>query len=359
MPTMHTSALWNACRWFTPALALVLISCGGGSSSTATPPPGGNQQIGSGGTLTGQVFIPEGQPVGGPFVQVVVRDSGGTTISPTINPPESGPTTGRFTVSGLPLGVDLVVSVDYRSEGRGINLGYDQVVRLASTGALDLGALTLTNEYMELGWSAYKAKQFNLALSRFETSKIARRVQADTNRSSSYLTGTGWVKVKRGRNSLVMCSGANNQGFEWDSSLSDFLQAANTNAYDADARVGAAAAYLALNAKSQLLDPVQFNLRQFFYGLLNPYFDEAETQLNEALLIAPDFKSDHDQIVASDLEVARMFTRFMQGKPVTQEQIKELADRPDVNQGSLETLQALADLVKYKTAPQAGGAQTS
>ncbi|MCG3151093.1 MAG: hypothetical protein GEEBNDBF_00362 [bacterium] len=353
-------AHWTATACLLPVLAIFLTSCGGGGSSTPnTPGPGGGQQIGTGGTITGRVFVPEGQPIGGPFVTVTVKDSAGTTLSPTINPNGTGPDVGRFTVAGLPLGTDITVSIDYRSDGRGDNLGADKVVRLASTGALDLGVITLSNEYIELGWNAYRAKNFNLALSRFDTARTARRVAAETNKSSSYLVGKGWTRVKRGRDTLVMCSFSNNQGFEWEIALNDFLDAANTDQFDADARVGAAAAYAALNSKSKLLDPVQFNLQQFFYGFINPYHDEAEAKINEALLIAPDFKSDHDEIVASDLEVARLFHRFMQGKPVSESELESLADRTDLNQGSMETLQALSDLVRYKLAPQGGGGLTS
>lgn len=352
-------ASWNGLSWLIPAVALLLASCGGGgSSATPTPPGGGGQQIGTGGTLTGRVFVPEGQPIGGPFVTVTVKDGAGTTLSPTINPNGTGPDIGRFTVAGLPLGTDITVSIDYRSDGRGDNLGADNVVRLTSTGTLDLGVITLNNQFLELGWNAYKAKNFNLALSRFNTSKTARSATA-TTRSSSYLVGQGWVHVKRGRDTLRMCSFTDNQGFEWDLGLNEFLQAANTDLSDADARVGAAAAYASLNAKSKLLDPVQFNLQQFFYGFLNPYYDEAEEQLNQALLIAPEFESDHDEINARDLEVARLFYRFMQGKAVSLEEIEDLADDQTLNQGSLETLQALSDMVKYKLAPQAGGGLSS
>ncbi|HYE76572.1 MAG TPA: carboxypeptidase-like regulatory domain-containing protein, partial [bacterium] len=322
-------------------------------------PPGGGQQIGTAGTISGRVFTPEGRPLGGPFVEVTVRDAAGTILSPTINPSATGSDAGRFSIPGLPLGQPLTVSIDYESEARGDFLGADRVVTLTAAGGVDLGAIELTNEYLDLGWAAYRAKQFNLALSRFETSRRARRVQADdTDKSSSYLVGIGWTKVKRGRDTLTMCSQTAEQGFEWDEALRQFQQAADTDAFDADARVGAAAALLALSAKSAVLDPVQFNLTQFFYGLQNPYFDEAERQLNEALLISPDFKSDHDEIVASDLEVTRLFTQFMQGKEVTMEQIDALSERDDLNQGSLETLQALSDLIQYKRSPLVGG-QTS
>lgn len=354
-----TLAPWNGLRWLAPMLALVLTACGGGGGSTPNPNvPGGGQQIGTGGSITGRVFVPEGQPIGGPFVTVTVRDGAGTTLSPTINPNGTGPDIGRFTVAGLPLGTDITVSIDYRSDGRGDNLGHDQIIRLTSTGTLDIGAVTLSNEFLELGWNAYRAKNFNLALSRFNTSKDARSATAGT-RSSSYFVGMGWTHVKRGRDTLVMCSGPNNQGFEWDIALQEFKQAADTDAYDADARVGMAAAYTALNAKSKLLDPVQFNLQQFFYGFLNLYYDEAEEQINQALAIAPDYESDHDEITASDLEVARLFHRFMQGKAVSQDEIDELSERQDINQGSQETLQALSDMVRYKLAPQAGGGLSS
>ncbi|MEO7993703.1 MAG: carboxypeptidase-like regulatory domain-containing protein [bacterium] len=340
------------------ASALVLASCGGGGGSTPNQPnpPGGGQQIGSGGTITGRVVSPEGPALGGPFVQVIVRNSSNVVISPTINPQQFGPDAGRFTVAGMPLGTDLTVSIDYVSEGKGDFLGADQTVRLSGGGSLDLGNITLTNEYMELGWSAYKAKNFPLAISRFDTSKTARRLSANTE-SSSYWNAFGWVYVKRGRDSLPMCSVVNAQGFEWDEALTLFNQASATDSSDADSRVGAAAAYLALNAKTELLDPAQFNLKQFFYRLRNPFFDEAETKLNEALAIAPNYSSDHEEVIAGDLEVARLFTQFMQGKSVTLQQIDEMNQREDLNQGSLETLQALADLVAYKTAPQTGGGQ--
>lgn len=338
--------------------AMGLAACGGGGGATNVDPnnpPGGGQQIGSAGTITGRVFTPEGRPLGGSFVEVKVRDAAGTILSPTINPAAVGNDIGRFTIPGLPLGQPLTVSVDYESEARGDFLGADRVVSLTAAGGIDLGIIELTNEYMELGWSAYRNKSFNLALSRFETSRRARRVSdEETSRSSSYYNGIGWTKTKRGRDTLVMCSQSGEQGFEWDEALQMFRQASDTDPFDADARVGAYAAYAALNSKSAVLDIQQFNLTQFFYGFLNPYYDEAELELSEALLIAPDFKSDHDEINAGDLEVARLFNQFMQGKVITLQQLDDMTERTDLNQASLETLQGLSDLVKYKIAPQVG-----
>ncbi len=350
-------------RYITPLILTVLlvagvVACGGGSDPVSNGNNPGTQASSGGASLVGRVLDREGTPVGTPWATVKLTVVGGGEITPNYQPVASGPDAGRFEFIGLPVGVPVVLEIGLDQIYAGRNLGWIQQVTLTSAGVYDLGDVVLKNDFLDNGWNGYVAKEYSLAILNFQRALTDRFLQADLTYSSSAYTGLGWVYAKRGKDNetgLYYLDDLGNwldtiNSYEWDQALLNFDRAvANPN--DADAWVGMAGTYLTLLGQANK-QPVLIGTEVPHYGFLQWYFDEAEEAINKALLVDPDYRCSHDDITADDLRATLLFLRWMQGHPVTVEEVSMLAQSDDLNQGSLQLLEAMPDLIQYNPFPQ-------
>ena len=339
-------------------LAAGALGCGGGSDPVNNDPPG-TQSNGGGASLVGRILDREGTPSGIPWAEVILTVVDGGEIAPTSQPPNSGPDAGRFEFVGLPTGVPMVLEIGLVQPSIGVNLGWIQEITLTSGGTFDLGDIVLKNDFLDNGWSAYGSKEYSLALLNFERAVSDRYIQSDLTYSSSAYTGMGWVYAKRGKNyttGLFLYDSDTGEwldtinSYEWDQALLNFEQAIS-NPQDSDAWVGMGGTYLTLLGQSNK-NPVLVATEIPFYCFIDYYFDEAEEALETALLNDPDYDCSHDKVSADDLQATLMFLRWIQGEPVSVEEVNALNQSGDLNQGSLQLLSVLPDLINYDPYPQ-------
>ncbi len=350
------------------------LACGGGGSDPVSNDPGpGTQGNDPGGaSLTGRVLDREGTPQGAPFTTVNLSLLSGGQVAPALIPEAEGANAGEFQFLGLPVGIPLILEIELFQISLGRNLGYIQQVTLTSGGAYDLGDIVLENDFLDNGWSAYATRDYSLAIMNFKRAFNDRFIQADLSYSSSAYTGLGWVYAKRGKDNhtgLIWVDGTTGEwldsmnSYEWDEALINFDRA-STNHNDSDCYVGMAGTLLTMlgdfNQDPQLLGPLGAGSPDFadvgygtpFYYFQNWNFDDAQEALNQALSVDPDYKCSHDKITADDLRATLIFLRWMQGQQVTVEEVNDLATSPDLNQGSLQLLSAMPDLITYNPFPQ-------
>ncbi len=342
-------------------LTILLVAsapaCGGGSDPVVNPP--GGQGNTSGATLTGRILDREGHPAGQPWVDITLTVAGGGEISPAQQPAGEGPDAGVFQFIGLPTGIKMVLNIGLFQVSLGRNLGYIHELTLTSSGTYDLGDIVLENDYLDNGWASYVTKDYSLALLNFNRAFEDRFIQADLSYSSSAYTGIGWVYAKRGKDNTTGLyyidpdTGEwldSMNSYEWDQALLNFDRAiANTN--DSDAWVGMGGTYLTLVGQSSK-DPVLIGPEIPFYAFISFYFDDAQKALDKALLVDPGYRCAHDKITADDVKATLLFLRWIQGQQVTVQEVSDLAKSPNLNQGSMQLLTVLPDLINYQPFPQ-------
>jgi len=340
-------------------LAAVALACGGGGNDPVNNPDPTNQDNGGGATLIGRILDREGSPVGKPWVDIKLTVQSGGEITPALQPADSGPDAGVFRFIGLPVGIPMELEIGLFQVSLGRNLGYVHVVTLNSAGTFDLGDITLENDFLDNGWSNYVSKDYSTALLNFNRAFEDRFVQSDLTNSSSAYTGIGWVYAKRGKdaeNGLYYIDPDTGgwldflNSYEWDQALLNFDRAIS-NPDDAEAWVGMGGTYLTLLGQSNK-DPVLIGPEIPWYTFIDFYFNEAEEALTKGLLADPNYKSFHDEINAGDIEATLLFLKWMQGKAVTAQDIATVKAMPELNQGSLQLLDIMPDLMDYNPYPQ-------
>jgi hypothetical protein len=341
----------------TVLLAAGALACGGGGSDPVLNPT--PQDSTGGATLTGRILDREGDPVGKPWADIVLMTSDGGEITPSMQPQETGPEAGMFSFVGLPMGVPLTLEVSLMQPALGRNLGYIHTMTFNSAGTFDLGDIVLENDFIDNGWNSYIAKDYSLAVLNFNRAFNDRFLQSDLTYSSSAYTGLGWTYAKRGKDATTGLYYTDPDtgewldyinSYEWDQALLEFDRAiANFN--DADAYVGMAGTYITLIGQSSK-DPVLIGPEIPFYAFIDFYFDEAEEALEKAMIAAPNYNCSHDKITADDLRATLMFLRWIQGETVTVSEVGALAASPNLNQGSMQLLEVLPDLIEYNPYPQ-------
>jgi hypothetical protein len=324
-------------------------SGGGGNSNPTQPNPSGQQGNPNLGTISGRIVDLEGHPIGGSNVDVQLFDEVMNPLSALFHPASSGPLVGEFTFSNLPLNTTIVLTAEHRDPTIGRLIGYDRNIRFTNPGHEDLGNCIMSSEQLTLGWSAYATKKYNLALYHFKRALNTRYADAVLTQSSSAYNGIGWLYVKRGRD--LSGSGPANQGFQWQEGINN-LKLASANPNDADAYVGMAGAYMTLVAQTVLLEPDQFDGKQFIYGYLNLYQDDALKALDGALKAAPEYDCAHDDIMADDLRACQLYNKYLVGETITQDMIDDLITSNDLNVGSLQLLTALSELIAFDADPK-------
>jgi tetratricopeptide (TPR) repeat protein len=337
-------------------LAAGATACGGGSDPVNNDP--GGQSNGGGASLIGRILDREGTPVGIPWTELILTVVGGSEISPAQQPPNSGPEAGQFQFLGLPTGIPMVLEIGMVQPALGRNLGWIQQITLTSGGTFDLGDIVLENDFLDNGWSAYVSKEYSLALLNFNRAVNDRYIQSNLSYSSSAYTGIGWVYAKRGKDNTTGLYYTDDTGawldtinsYEWDQALSNF-DTAIANPNDSDAWVGMGGTYLTLVGRSNK-NPVLVGPEIPFYTFLEFYFDDAEEALERALLVDPNYTCSHDKISTDDIQATLLFLRWVQGHPVTIDEVNALNQSGDLNQGSLQLLSVMPDLINYNPYPQ-------
>jgi len=335
------------------------LACGGGGSDPVQPDDSNPQANTGGATLTGRILDREGTPVGTPWVEISLKVQGGGNITPSMLPVDDGPNAGVFEFIGLPSGIPVTLEIGLFQVSLGRNLGYIQTLTLTSAGTFNLGDIVLENDFLDNGWSAYVSKDYSLAILNFNRAFTDRFLQADLSYSSSAYTGLGWVYAKRGKDHTTGLQYVDPDtgewldtinSYEWDQALLNFDRAI-TNPDDADAYVGMGGTYLTLLGQANK-EPVLIGPEIPFYTFINWYFDEAGEVLNKALLADPNYMCFHDEITADDIHATLLFLRWMQGEAVMMSEVTNLQLSGDLNQGSLQLLSVMPDLLNYQPYPQ-------
>ncbi len=332
---------------------LWLGSCSGsGSGDPFVPDPGGNANN-SLGSLQGTLVDREGYPVGGFDTTITVSTEQGIKVAPIFNPPASGPEAGTFLIQNLPIGQKLTFIAEHKNQSVGRFLGFEQEITFSSPGTVNMGNVMLDNPWLELGWDAYKQKDFTQALIYFNRALTSRKLSAngdeDMTKSSSALNGIAWVHAKRGKDN----QGSFNPmfpGFEWDQALAEYEDALS-NFNDADAWVGWAGTKFTLlgNVYS---DPVEIGPWLPMYGLVQSYFPDVYSSLQKALVAAPAYTCEHDLIYTDDLKSTQLFLTWALEGNVPLSEVEFLSDNGHLNEGSMQLLSILPDLITYDPFPQ-------
>jgi hypothetical protein len=339
-------------------LAVGAFACGGGGKNPIQDDTH-NQNNTGGATLSGRVLDRERTPVGQPWVTVKLSAVDGSAVAPAQQPESTGPDAGKFEYLGLPIGIPMVLEIDLFQVSMGRNLGYIHQLTLTSSGTFNLGDIVLENDFLDMGWSSYVAKDYVTAVLNFNRSLEDRFVQANLSYSSSAYTGLGWVYGKRGKDNqtgLKYVDGTTGEwlgtinSYEWDQALLNF-QTATANPKDSDAWVGMAGTYITLVGQGNK-DPVLIGPYIYFYGFLHYYFPDAQNAIEKALVVDPDYECAHDVISADDLNATLLFLKWMQGQTVNPEQVSTLSKSANINEGSRQMLEALTDLILYNPYPQ-------
>jgi hypothetical protein len=337
-------------------LAIGALACGGGSKDPVNNDP--HNQNSGGASLVGRILDMEGNPVGQPLAKVDLKTAGGSGLAPVKQPQATGPDAGRFEYIGLPIGIPMVLEIELFQISIGRNLGWKQDITLTSGGKFDLGDIVLQNDFLELGWNSYTSKDYVGAIEYFNRAFNDREAQAGLTYSSSAYTGLGWVYAKRGKDNQTGLKYADDDGnwvdtinsYEWDQAILEFKRAI-TNPEDADAWVGMGGAYLTLIGQANK-DPIILGPWIPFYGFLDFYFNESQAALDSALKADPNYNCSHDTISANDIKATLLFVKFMQGQSIDPSEVTSLAQSPDLNQGSMQLLEVLPDLILYNPYPQ-------
>jgi hypothetical protein len=311
-------------------------ACSGSSSvDNNIPGPGGNINESLGG-VTGTIVDREGNPVGGFNTLIRVTNLNGINVSPDFSPPAAGPEAGQFTIQNLPLNQILVFEAEHMDSTVGRNLGYKQEVFFNSPGVVNLGMVKLDNPWLQLGWDSYKQRDYHQSIYYFNRSLSSRTLSAtgDFTLSSSAYDGLAWIYAKRGRDNFA--TNPMFAGFEWDQALIEFDK-------------GGTLFTLIANVNS---DPVQIGPWLPIYGYLKPLFPEAYQALERALLANPNYNCEHDLIKADDLRVTQLALIWLNGGTVTLNEVENYSDNGKLNEGSMQLLSVLPDLLLYEPYPQ-------
>ena len=348
---------------YLPILILIILlaagasACGGGKSDPVVTDPTG-QGPNDGTSLIGRILDREGNPVGTPWASVELTEEGGGVIAPSMQPGATGPAAGNFKFSNLPTGVPLTLEIGLYQLSMGRNLGYIHTLTLTTSGTFDLGDIVLENDFLDNGWNAYISKDYTLAIQNFQRALTDRFIQAELTYSSSAYTGLGWVFAKRGKDTqsgIILVDPDGNwvdtlNSYEWDQALINFDHATN-NLNDSDAWVGIGGTYLTMLGDANK-DPVVLGPWLPFYAVLTYYFNDAESAIEKALELEPNYNCSHDEITADDLRATLLFLNYIQGAAVSETEIEFLMQTGDLNQGSMQLLEILPDLVNYNPYPQ-------
>jgi hypothetical protein len=337
-------------------LAVGAFACGGGGKDPVNNDP--HNQGTTGAKLMGRVLDREGNPAGKPWVTTKLTTSSGAEIAPAQQPASTGPDAGKFEFLGLPVGVPMTLEIELFEVSIGRNLGWIQQVTLTSSGTYDLGDLMLENDFLDMGWSSYVAKNYPTAILHFNRALADRFVQSkDLTYSSSAYTGIGWVYAKRGKDhqsGLQLVDGDTwidtLNSYEWDQAITQF-KIATSNPQDADAWAGMAGTYLTLVGQA-MKDPILTGPWIPYYGYIHFYFPESEDAIDKALQADPNYKSAHDEISANDLRATKLFLRWIRSESITVNEVVTLSQASDLNQGSMQLLEVLQDLILYNPYPQ-------
>jgi hypothetical protein len=325
---------------------------GSGSGDPFVPGPGGdaNDTLGS---LSGTLVDREGFPVGGFDTEISLTSEQGIKVAPIFNPPASGPEAGQFLIQNLPLGQKLFFVAEHQNQSVGRYIGFEQTITFSSPGTINLGNVLLDNPWLELGWNSYKQKDYTQALVYFNRALTSRKISAngddDLTKSSSALTGIAWVHGKRGKDN----QGSGNPmfpGFEWDQAINEF-EDAQSNFNDADAWVGWAGTKLTLLADVHS-DPVQVGPWLPMYGLVKSHFSDVYGGLQKALVADPNYTCEHDLIYTDDLKITQLFITWVLEGNVPLSEVEFMVDNAHMNEGSMQLLAIMPDLIMYDPFPQ-------
>jgi tetratricopeptide (TPR) repeat protein len=245
----------------------------------------------------------------------------------------------------------LTFEVEHVNQAAGRNIGYVQEIFFSSPGVINLGFVRLDNPWLQLGWDSYKQKDFHQSLYYFNRALNSRKLSAvtdDFTLSSSAYNGIGWVLVKRGKDNFA--TNPMFPGFEWDQGIIHLDKALNYQK-DADAWVGKGGALMTMVA-DVYPDPVQLGPILPIYAYVKFHFNEAYECFDHALINEPDYLCEHDLISADDLRVAQLFITWLEGGTVTLSAIEDYTDNGDINEGSMQILSILPDLLLYEPYPQ-------
>jgi len=333
------------------------IACGGGNSDPVITDPHGQVPTG-GATLSGRILDREGNAVGTPWATVALTADDGGVFAPSLQPVATGPSAGMFKFSNLPMGVPLTLEIGLYQISMGRNLGYIHTLTFTSSTEFSLGDIVLENDFLDNGWNAYVSKDYTLAIQNFQRAMTDRFIQADLTYSSSAYTGLGWVFAKRGKDtqSGIFYTDADGNwidtinSYEWDQALVQFSHATN-NLNDADAWVGIGGTYLTMVGDANK-DPVMLGPWLPFYAVLTYYFNDSKVAIEKALAVDPNYHCSHDEITADDLRATLMFLNVIQGGSATETEIDFLKANGELNEGSLQLLEVLPDLINYNPYPQ-------
>jgi tetratricopeptide (TPR) repeat protein len=329
--------------------ALLWAGCSGSSETPIDPGPTGSGN-GSQGTATGILVDMEGYPLGGFDTFIEVKNADGISVTPKFNPPASGPEAGQFTIQNLPVGQTLYFIAEHRDQFSGRFIGYEQELFFSTAETISLGEVMLDNPWLDLGWDSYKQKDYQQALIYFNRALGSRKISGNPEftLSSSAYTGIAWVHAKRGKDNMAI--NPMFPGFEWDQALSEF-DFALANFKDADAWAGKGGLLLSLLADVNA-DPAQIGPLLPVYGLIHPHFSEIYTCLEQALVAAPDYFCEHDLIAASDLQAIQLLLTWLISENVTLNDVEIMADADLLNEGSMQLLAIMPELLLYNPYPQ-------
>ena len=330
--------------------ALLWAGCSGSSDTPIDPGPTGSGN-GSSGTVTGTLVDREGYPLGGFDTTIEVKNAEGISVAPKFNPAASGPEAGQFFIQNLPVGQVLYFVAEHKNQFIGRFIGYEQELFFNAADTISLGEVMLDNPWLDLGWDSYKQKDYHQALIYFNRALASRKLSGngpEFTLSSSASNGIAWVHAKRGKDN--MASNPMFPGFEWDQAIAEFdFALANFN--DADAWVGKGGLLLSLLADVNA-DPAQIGPLLPIYGLVHTHFSEIYTDMAKALTAAPDYFCEHDLIAADDLRSIQLLLTWLMTENVTLNDIEIQADSDYLNEGSMQLLAIMPELLLYNPYPQ-------
>jgi len=348
---MHILNIKKAITLAVLITALLLAgACSGSSGDPIDPGPTGGGTS-SYGTVSGILVDREGYPLGGFDTTITVKNMEGISVAPKFNPPASGAGAGMFNIQNLPTGQVLKFEAEHINQSIGRYIGYEQDLFFSSPGTIDLAEVMLDNPWLDLGWASYKQHDFHQALIYFNRALGSRKISGngtDFTLSSSAYAGLAWVHAKRGKDN--MATNPMFPGFEWDQALSEF-DFALSNFNDADAWVGKGGLLLSMLADVSS-DPAQIGPWLPVYGMVKPFFSEIYDCLQKAKNTAPDYLCEHDLIAYDDLDTVQLLLAWLMSGNVTLNDVENLSESNEINEGSMQLLSIMPDLLLYEPYPQ-------